>query len=75
MLGIGLPELILILILALVIIGPKDLPKMARTIGITVRNIKRGLDEFKEELEDEASNTESFKKESLESKSSPEKDG
>jgi Tat protein translocase TatB subunit len=75
MLGIGLPELILILILALVIIGPKDLPKMARTIGITVRNIKRGLDEFKENLEDEVLNTESLKKESLESKSSPEKDG
>jgi len=37
--GIGLPEIVLILLLVVIIFGPKDLEKMARTIG-------RGLSRF-----------------------------
>ena len=49
MFNIGFSELILILLVAFVIVGPKDLPKVARALGRGVRNVKRWIDEFKEE--------------------------
>ena len=42
MLNIGMMELIVLLIVAFVIVGPKDLPKVARFLGRTVRYV-RGL--------------------------------
>jgi len=45
MFGIGFPELLLILGLALVVIGPKRLPDIARALG-------RGFSEFKRATED-----------------------
>ena len=39
--GIGAGEIILILILALIIWGPKRLPEIARTLGRTVRALKK----------------------------------
>ena len=47
MFNIGFSELILILLVAFVIVGPKDLPKVARALGRGVRNAKRWIDEFK----------------------------
>jgi len=38
-LGIGMPELILILIVALIIMGPKDMEKAGRTIGKFLRKV------------------------------------
>ena len=49
MFNIGFSELILILLVAFVIVGPKDLPRVARALGRGVRNLKRWIDEFKEE--------------------------
>ena len=49
MFNIGFSELILILLVAFVIVGPKDLPKVARALGRGVRHVKRWIDEFKEE--------------------------
>jgi TatA/E family protein of Tat protein translocase len=40
MLNIGPPELLLVLVIALVVVGPKKLPELARTLG-------RGLSEFR----------------------------
>lgn len=45
MFGIGMPELLLILGLALIVIGPKKLPDLAKALG-------RGLSEFKRATED-----------------------
>lgn len=59
MFNIGFSELILILLVAFFIVGPKDLPKVARALGKGVRQIKRmyrdfmsetGLNEVEEEF-------------------------
>jgi len=40
MFNIGFSELIVILLVAFVIVGPKDLPKIARSLGRAVRTVK-----------------------------------
>ncbi len=49
MFNIGFEELIVILLVAFVIVGPKDLPKVARALGRFVKMIKKMYAEFKEE--------------------------
>lgn len=49
MFNIGFSELILILLVAFVIVGPKDLPKVARTIGRWVKYLQQLFQEFKDE--------------------------
>lgn len=49
MFNIGFSELIMILLVAFVIVGPQDLPKVARSLGRTVRSIRKMFDEFKDE--------------------------
>ncbi|MBI3581401.1 MAG: twin-arginine translocase TatA/TatE family subunit [Nitrospinae bacterium] len=44
MFGIGATELILILVLALIFIGPKKLPEVARTFGKTYRELQHALE-------------------------------
>jgi len=51
MFGIGMPELILILAIALVVIGPKKLPDLAKSLGRAMREFKRATSEFKESME------------------------
>jgi sec-independent protein translocase protein TatA len=42
--GLGPIELIIILIVALVIFGPKNLPKLGSALGKTVKNVREGLE-------------------------------
>ncbi len=56
--GIGLPELLVLLVLALVVVGPKDLPLMVRKVGQFVgkirglaRDFQRSFDELGREAE------------------------
>ncbi|MDD4081307.1 MAG: Sec-independent protein translocase protein TatB [Eubacteriales bacterium] len=49
MFNIGFSELIMILLVAFVIVGPQDLPKVARSLGRAVRSIRKMFDEFKDE--------------------------
>jgi sec-independent protein translocase protein TatA len=51
--NIGLPELIIILAIALLIFGPKKLPEVGRSIGRALREFRRTSDEIKEKLEEE----------------------
>jgi sec-independent protein translocase protein TatA len=44
-LGLGVPELLVILVIALVIFGPKNLPKLGSAIGKTVKNVREGMEE------------------------------
>lgn len=57
MFNIGFTEMLLIGFLALVLIGPKELPELARTIGRFLNDLKRGTEGFKDEffnMKDEA---------------------
>ena len=49
MFNIGFSELILILLVAFVIVGPRDLPKVAAALGRGVRSIRQFLREFQDE--------------------------
>ena len=48
--GIGLPEIIVILILGLLIFGPKRLPQLGKTIGKTLKGIQNASKEFESEI-------------------------
>jgi len=49
MFNIGFGELILILLVAFVFVGPKDLPKVAAALGRGIRTIKQFMREFQDE--------------------------
>lgn len=41
--GLGVPELLIILAVALLIFGPKHLPKLGRAMGKTIKGLRDGL--------------------------------
>ncbi len=51
MFGIGMPELILIMVVALIVIGPKKLPDLAKSLGRALGEFKKATREFKETIE------------------------
>lgn len=52
MFGIGLTELIVILVVALIFIGPEKLPGIARTLGRAFNEFRRAGDELKKSIAD-----------------------
>ena len=48
--GIGLPEVAVIVVLALLIFGPKRLPQLGKTIGKTLKGLQTASKEFENEI-------------------------
>lgn len=51
--GIGLPEMALILVIALLVFGPKKLPEIGRSLGKAIRGFQEASKEFEDEFKRE----------------------
>ena len=51
--GIGLPEMGVIMVVALLIFGPKKLPEIGRSLGKTIRSFQEASNEFQSEFKRE----------------------
>jgi len=57
-LGMGVPELLIILVVILLIFGPKNLPKLGSALGNTVKNLRDGIGAGQKEVEEAADDDE-----------------
>jgi sec-independent protein translocase protein TatB len=64
MFGIGLPELVIILIVALLVVGPSKLPEVARSVGRALGQFRRMADDVKDTFALELDQEEEKKEES-----------
>ncbi len=51
MFGIGTSEILIILVIALLVLGPKEIPKIAKTLGRGMRELERAKNELKSSIE------------------------
>jgi TatA/E family protein of Tat protein translocase len=51
--SIGMPELIVIFVIALIIFGPRKLPELGRSLGKSINEFKKASNELKSTLEEE----------------------
>ena len=51
--SIGMPELVIIFVIALIIFGPRKLPELGKSLGRSINEFKRASNELKSTLEDE----------------------
>jgi len=61
MFNIGLPELLIILAIALIVFGPNKLPELAKAVGKAMREFKKATDEVKESFVAETKDLEEVK--------------
>lgn len=74
--GLGVPELVIILIIALVIFGPRKLPEIGQALGKGIREFKKSTSEIEDQVKQEFSETspkESSKESTTSEPSKPEK--
>jgi TatA/E family protein of Tat protein translocase len=51
--NIGMPEILLIMVIALIIFGPRKLPELGRSLGQSLAQFRRASEDFKRQWEDE----------------------
>ncbi len=51
--NIGLPEMMVIMAIALLVFGPKKLPEIGRTLGKALREFKKSTEEIKDKFEEQ----------------------
>jgi TatA/E family protein of Tat protein translocase len=61
MFNIGLPEMLIILAIALIVFGPNKLPDLARAFGKAMREFKKATEEVKESFKEETKDLEEIK--------------
>lgn len=54
MFGIGMPEMVIILVIALIVIGPHKLPELAKTLGKGLAEFKKASNDFQRNIQMEA---------------------
>ncbi|MCH7518123.1 MAG: twin-arginine translocase TatA/TatE family subunit [Candidatus Dadabacteria bacterium] len=74
MFGIGTSEILIVLVIALLLLGPKEIPKIARTLGRGLRELERAKDELKQSIEFEAEKDEADSKKTAENEEPSDKD-
>ncbi len=70
--GVGLPEVTVILVLALLIFGPKKLPELGKQLGKTLQSLKNASNEFQNELNKAVNEPEDSKTNNMIEKNKPE---
>ena len=61
MFNIGLPEMLIILVIALIVFGPNKLPELAKAFGKAMREFKKATEEVKESFKEETRDLEEIK--------------
>ena len=56
--SLGVPELMMIFVVALLLFGPKNLPKIGRTLGRALGEFRRASNDFKRTIEEEVAASE-----------------
>jgi sec-independent protein translocase protein TatA len=51
--SVGMPELLIIMVVALLVFGPRRLPELGRAVGQTINEFKKGANDIRERVEDE----------------------
>ena len=69
--GVGLPEVTVILVLALLIFGPKKLPELGKQLGKTLQSLKNASNEFQNELNKAVNEPEDTKTNNMIEKNKP----
>jgi len=69
MFGFHAPELIIILVIALLIFGPKKLPEMGSSIGRSIREFQKGMKEVSQPKEDDDEDVKPVKAKAIERES------
>ena len=58
MCGIGMPEMIIILVIALIVIGPHKLPELAKSLGKGLAEFKKATEDFQKNVQEESRKSE-----------------